>query len=166
MSDDLILSIVEELKGIKSSQFIDEIYEPEFWLDFIPFRKKKATKLSNSLFTYSFEETFVLDPTGTLSYDLHSKGKIEVLEDKITEKGRFWKIRVTSIDPHAIALVNVRLKDLIDGIKVGFYVYELQLDLGRLDALGFGREAILYATRTTLRKNISIFHKSLRHKHL
>ncbi|TFG16974.1 MAG: hypothetical protein EU530_11260 [Promethearchaeota archaeon] len=166
MSDNLLLSVVEELKGIQSSQFIDEIYDPEFWLDFIPFRQKMAEKISDTLFTYEFEETFILDPTGTLRYDLHSLGKVEVLEDNQTDKGRFWKIRVTSLDPHAVALVNIRMKDLIDGIKVGFYVYELQLDLSKLDALGFGREAVIYATRTTLRKNISIFHKSLRHKKL
>ena len=163
MSDDLILSVVEELKGIKSSQFIDHIYEPDFWLDFIPFRQKMAGKTSDTQFTYEFEDTFVLDPTGTLTYDLHSKGSIEVLEDKKTENIRFWKVKVTSEEPEAIAFVNIRLKDTNNGVKVGFYLYELHLDLGSLDALGFGREAVLFATRSALRKNISIFHKSLRH---
>ncbi len=162
MDEDLILSVVEELKGIHSSQFIDQIYEPEFWLNFIPFRKKMASKTSDSLFNYEFEETFVLDPTGTLKYDLHSKGQVEVLEDKLTDKGRFWKLKVNSKEPFAIALVNVRLKDINDGIKVGFYLYELDLDLGLLNTLGFGREAVLFATRSTLRRNISIFHKRLR----
>jgi hypothetical protein len=162
MSDNLILSVVEELKGIRSSQFIHRIYDPEFWLDFIPFRKKMAGKQSDSHFTYEFEETFLLDLTGTLKYDLHSKGEIHVLEDNETEKGRFWKIKVVSLEPKAVALVNIRLKDAGTGIKVGFYIYELELDLGALDALGIGREAVLFATRNTLRNNISIFHKRMR----
>ncbi len=162
MVDDLLLSVVEELEGIHGSNFIDKIYNPEFWLDFIPFRKKTAGKTSDTEFTYEFEETFILDLTGTLKYDLHSKGEIKVLEDKETEKGRFWKLKVTSIEPEAVAMVNVRLKDTSNGIKVGFYLYELHLDLGLLDSLGFGREAVLFATRATLRQNISIFHKKMR----
>jgi hypothetical protein len=164
MSDDLILSVVEELKGIQSSQFIHRIYDPEFWLDFVPFRKKMAGKQSDTHFTYEFEETFFLDLTGTLKYDLHSKGEIHVLEDKETDQGRFWKIKVVSFDPKAIALVNIRLKNTGAGIKVGFYLYEMELDLGALDALGIGREAVIFATRNTLRKNISIFHKRMRSK--
>ena len=159
MSDDLLLSVVEELMGIYSSQFIDRIYDPEFWLDFIPFRQKMAGKGSDTQFTYEFEETFILDPTGTLKYDLHSKGVVEVLEDNNTEKSRLWKLKITSNEPKAGALVNVRLKDIDNGIKVGFYLYELQLNLSMLDALGFGREAVLFATRTTLRRCISIFHR-------
>jgi len=166
MSEDLILSVVEELDGIHSSQFIDDIYDPEFWLNFIPFKYKKASKISDVSFTYEFEETFILDLTGTLTYDLHSKGSIDVLEDKKTEKGRFWKVKVISKEPDAKAFVNIRLKDTNNGVKVGFYVYELHLNLGSLDALGFGREAVLFAARSTLRKNISIFHKSLQHKNL
>lgn len=162
MSDDLLLSVVEELKGIQSSQFIDYIYDPEFWLDFIPFRRKMAGKISETLFNYEFKETFNLDPTGTLSYDLHSKGEVEILEDSQTEKGRFWKLKVVSKEPEAIALVNVRLKEISEGLKVGFYLYELQLDLGELNSLGFGREAVLFATRASLRKSISIFHKKFR----
>ena len=161
MSDDLLLSVVEELKGIHSSQFIDNIYEPDFWLDFIPFRQKMAGKTSDTQFTYEFEETFILDPTGTLKYDLHSKGEVEVLEDTETENSRLWKLKVTSNEPKAVALVNIRLKDVNNGIKVGFYLYELDLDLGKLDALGFGRETVLFATRNALRRSISIFHKKL-----
>ncbi|MHA1109763.1 MAG: hypothetical protein ACTSRE_01580 [Promethearchaeota archaeon] len=162
MSDDLLLSVVEELKDIHSFQFIDRIYDPEFWLDFIPFRQKMAGKTSDTHFSYEFEDTFILDPTGTLKYDLHSKGEIDILEDSQSEKGRFWKLKVTSKEPKADALVNVRLKDSHDGIKVGFYVYELHLDLRKSNSLGFGREAVLFATRTALRNSISIFHKKLR----
>jgi len=162
MSEDLVLSVVEELAGIQSSQFINHIYDPVFWLDFIPFRKKTAGIISDMRrFTYDFEESFVLDPLGTLKYDLHSKGEVEVLEDKETEKGRFWKIKITSIEPKTTALVNVRLRDTKNSIKVGFYLYELHLDLGLMSTLGFGREAILFATRATLRKCISIFHKTI-----
>lgn len=162
MSDDIILSVVEELKGIQSSQFIDDIYRPEFWLDFLPFRQKKAGKTSDTHFTYEFEDTFILDPTGTLKYDLHSKGEVQVLEDKILEKkDRFWKLKIISNEPKASATVNVRLRDTENGIKVGFYLYELVLDLGKLDALGFGREAVLFATRTTLRQNVSLFHRKM-----
>ncbi len=128
MSDELILSVVEELDGIQSSQFLDDIFDPEFWLNFIPFRYKKASKTSDAFFTYEFEETFLLDPTATLTYDLYSKGSIEVLEDKKTDNGRFWRVKVTSEEPEAIAFVNIRLKDTKSGVKVGFYLYELHLD--------------------------------------
>jgi hypothetical protein len=162
MNEDLILSVVEELTGIQSSQFVHRIYDPEFWLDIIPFRKKMAGKQSDTHFTYEFEETFLLDLTGTLKYDLHSKGVIHVLEDKETDQGRFWKIKVVSIEPKAIVHVNIRLRDTGTGIKVGFYIYELELDLGALDALRIGREAVIFATRNTLRNNISIFYKKMR----
>ncbi|MBN2156093.1 MAG: hypothetical protein JW776_08620 [Candidatus Lokiarchaeota archaeon] len=164
MSSDLLLSVVEELKGIQSKNFINNIYDPNFWLDFVPFRRKLAEKISDRLFCYELEDTFILDPTGTLKYDLYSKGEIEVLEDTNTEKGRFWKLKIISKEPKTTAFVNVRLKDIQNGIKVGFFLYELHLDLGLLDSLGFGREAVLFATRATLRHSISIFHHKLRNK--
>ncbi len=161
-----VLSVVEELKGINLEDFIEKIYDPEFWYSYIPLRKKKIETIPESQeeihkYTYEVEDTVYMDVTQTLKYDFSSNGKIEVI-DKGNQgnKGHLWELDLDIEHPQSTISLNIRAKNVNQNLKVGFFIYRLDFDMGKLKDLPFGWDAIIFAGRMKLRELLKDFEKS------
>lgn len=163
MSEDkAFLTIVEEFKGIKLSQIVPNIFDPNFWLPFIPLKEKKLNLLENGKkFGFEVKDVIILDMLGTLKQELDAKGQI-IIEDKGPQpnQAKMWEIYVKVENFDAEVWVRIRARDIPTGLKVGIYVYKLRYDWGLLK--GFGEDAILFGTRTKLRESIDLFLKKNR----
>ncbi len=160
MAQKPIFSVVEELKGISLNDFIDRVYDPGFWIPFIPLSTKEITKTDKFTFEYKVGDTIYMDPTKTLKYDFESNGTILVHDEGDQgDKGKLWKLDVDVKHPASQISVNIRAKDTDKGLKTGFFIYKLEYDLGALKDFPFGHDAIIFAGRLKLRELIQKFGK-------
>ena len=102
-----------------------------------------------------------MDAMKTIPYDFNSEGTI-IAEDMGPQgnKGRLWKITIDVKTPEqAHVEANLRVKDISGGLKVGLFVYKLDFDMGALELVPFGMDAILFAGRLYLREAMRQFEK-------
>jgi hypothetical protein len=157
---DLILSVVEELKGLQLVHFLPHIYKPEFWLPHIPLRSKKLTEVGDKQYEFMASDVFSLDPLGTIKKDVILEGTINVVDYGAQgDKGNLWELQIDVKKPVSKASIRLRAKNVGSNLKVGIYVYELELDLGALE--GFGRDGVLFAARVKLRDFMQQIQKHL-----
>ena len=157
-SPKLIFSVVDELKGLQVSDFLDKIYEPEFWLPLLSLQSKKIEKMAPFQFKYEIQDKIPLDLTGLLTVDFKSKGIIKVIESENQgEKGYLWDLFIDVSEPKAKVEARIRTKDLKNSMKVGVYVYKLDFDHSLLE--GMGREVVIFASRFKIREMFEIFQK-------
>ena len=74
-----ILTIVEELKGLQMKNFTDRMYDPDFWLPFIPLKSKQITEIiPEQQYHFKVNDIINLDPTGSLRKELDAEGDLFV----------------------------------------------------------------------------------------
>lgn len=150
-STSLIFSVVDEFKGFQVSDFLDKIYEPEFWLPFLSLQSKEIEKTAPFQFKFKIQDNVPLDLTGLLKVDFKSEGTIKVIDSGIQdEKGYLWDIFVDVLEPKAKVEARIRAKNLNKSMKVGVYVYKLDFDQALLK--GMGREVVIFASRFKIRE--------------
>ena len=150
-SPKLIFSVVDEFNGFQVSDFLDKIYNPEFWLPFLSLQSKKIEKIAPFQFKYKIQDNIPLDLTGLLKVDFKSEGTIKVIDSGIQgEKGYLWDIFVDVLEPKANVEARIRAKNLNNSMKVGVYVYKLDFDQSLLK--GMGRDVIIFASRFKIRE--------------
>ena len=161
MAKKALLSVVEELKGIKLEDFGADLYDPQFWYPYVPLKNKTIEQLDEKTYSYDVSDTIYMDVTKTMKFDFDSNGTIQVVKDSDEgSKGRLWVLKVDVKKPEAQIEVNIRARNVANGIKIGFFVYKLSYDLGKLDALGFGTDAVHFAGRVKLRDLLKNFEKN------
>lgn len=160
---ELVLSVVEELKGIKVADFMDRMYEPEFWYPLLPLKQKFIEKVEPFKFQFKMQDSVPLDITGTFKYDILAEGSIDVIEHGFQgdEKGYLWELKVEVTKPEAYAEVKVRARDTKDSMKVGIYVYKWEFDLGKLDSR-IGKDAVYFAGRFKIRETLEKIRNTLK----
>ena len=160
-SPKLIFSVVDELKGLQVSDFLDKIYEPEFWLPLLSLQSKKIEKTAPFQFKYEIQDEIQLDLTGLLKVDFKSEGTIKVIDSGIQEEqGYLWDLYIDVLEPKAKVEARIRAKDLKNSMKVGVYVYKLDFDHALLE--GMGRDVVIFASRFKIREMFDIFQKQFK----
>jgi len=162
MSETAILSIVEELKGLQLGKITQQMYNPSFWLPYIPLKNKTLEEVEpKTKYRFAVSDTILLDPTGTLRQELNAKGDFIVkdLGDQ-GAKGSAWEITVKIEEYKAEAVIRIRAKDTPGALKVGVYLYKMEYDLGLLQ--GLGKEPILFAIRTKVRELMDEMQKKMK----
>jgi hypothetical protein len=151
MSDEPILTIVEELKGRQFKDYSSRMYDPNFWLPMIPLKNKQIDVISlKTKYAFSVHDVIELDPLGTLKKELNANGTLEVFDrGQDGTKGMLWEMILLSPNLKAEVHVRLRVKDIPDAIKIGLFITKLEYDQSL--TMGFGRDAILFATRVKLR---------------
>jgi len=145
-----ILTVVEELKGFSMRALASRMYDPSFWLPYIPLAKKSFIQIHPKQYAFEIGDRFALDPLNTIVQDFQAKGTLSVQEGEPQgEKGSLWDLHFSIPEPQVLVQVRIRAKDLPNGIKVGIYVTQLKYDLGLLH--GVGQDAILFAARVKIR---------------
>jgi hypothetical protein len=162
MSESAILSIVEELKGLQLGKITQHMYDPTFWLPYIPLKNKTLEMVEpNKKYQFVVSDTIILDPTGTLRQEMNAKGEFTVkdLGDQ-GAKGSAWEIVLKIEEYKAEAIIRIRAKDVAGSLKVGIYLYKLEYDMGLLQ--GIGKDPILFAIRTKVRELMDDMQRKLK----
>jgi hypothetical protein len=155
-----ILTVVEELKGIQLRHF-SRMYDPDFWLPYIPLKNKKIELKGDKIFAFEVGDRVSLDPLNTIVKDFTAKGTMNVKEmGKQGDKGNLWEITAEIMDPQVNIEVRLRAKDLPNALKIGIFLTKLEFDLGLLD--GLGKDAILFAARVKIRDMLQELQKKLK----
>ena len=160
-----ILSVVEALEGIHLQDFIADVKKPEFWLPLLPVREKRLTLEQPNEYRFFVAETVKMDPTGTLKYDFTGEGVIHLVDHgNQGNKGRLWELKIELEKPKSFVHLRVRARDDGSKLKVGVYLVQLDMDLGAMNGLGFGKDGILFAGRVKIREVMQQFASYVRSK--
>jgi hypothetical protein len=154
-----VLTIVEELKGLKLSKF-DNMYDPNFWLPYIPLTQKSIERIGEKQYRFDVADKIALDPLGALVKDFRATGTLEVIDrGNQGDKGQLWEMKFTVTNPEVIVETRVRAKDVPNALKVGIYITRLDFDAGLMQ--GFGRDAIYFAARVKIRELLQSVQKKM-----
>jgi hypothetical protein len=155
-----VLSIIEELKDLSLQKFTNRMYDPNFWLPFIPLAHKKVEQQADKEYYFDVSDRISLDPTNTLIQDFKAKGILQVKDCGMQgDKGNLWELYYDVKDPKARIEVRVRVKDLPRSMKIGIFITRMDYDLGLLE--GIGNDAVLFATRVKIREFLEILQKKM-----
>ena len=154
-----ILTVVEELKGLQIEDFND-MYNPDFWLPFIPMRDKKLDLIADKTYHFKVVDTIKLDPLGAITKDFIGVGQVANTshEDQGT-KGQLWVLNFSLEKPLSKVEVRIRARNLPGALKVGIFVQKLEFDNNLLQ--GFGLDGVLFAARVKIRDLTRDIHKKL-----
>ena len=157
-----ILTIVEELKGLQMKNFTDRMYDPDFWLPFIPLKSKQITEIiPEQQYHFKVNDIIHWNPTGSLRKELDAEGDLFVNAcGQQGNQGFLWEITVQVESLQAEVGIHLRVKDLPGALKVGIYIHKLEYYWGLLE--GIGRDAVLFAARTKLREFLLDTQKKLK----
>ncbi|MHA1728511.1 MAG: hypothetical protein ACTSWY_07235 [Promethearchaeota archaeon] len=157
----MLFSVVDELKGVRVSDFLTDMYDPEFWYPLMPLKSKKIEKIEPMKYRFEVQDNIPLDITGTWKIDFKAEGTISVTEyGEQGEKGFLWELNIDVIEPKAIVRVRIRVKDVGKSMKAGVYLQELDYDIALLKD-GIGREVVLLAGRLKIREMFEKIRKHL-----
>jgi hypothetical protein len=149
-----VLTVVEELLGQQLIYDPDLIYTTEFWRPFIPFKNILCfEKTGDREFIFEIEEEVKLEPTGLITTQYHANGTIEVQDHgEQGSKGYLWELHIDVQSPAAKVLTRVRARPSKNALKVGIFIQSLEFDVGLLDVIPGGRDAVLFAIRVYIRQ--------------
>jgi hypothetical protein len=159
MAGDL-LTVVEEVKNLSFSDFIDNIYDAEFWIPFVPLRDRKIENITNKNFKFEVGDILKMDPMGLLKIDFAANGTIKIVHHEDNgAKGQLWDLVLDVEHPKSYVTVRVRAREIGSNLKIGIFLKELTFDNSLL--VGFGIDAVYFVARVKIRDFLINFPKIL-----
>lgn len=151
-----ILSVVEHIQGQQLNLDDEEIYEPSFWIPYLPIKFPEFTRKNENTYSFHIQDTIKLDPTGTLSTNYDAKGDFSVsFIEQNHAKGAKWTFEINVETPKAIVKGAIRARNEKTGLKLGIFLYHL--DSSDINSAEVAQDAIFFAIRLYLRKLLQKF---------
>ncbi len=151
-----ILSVIESIPDRSLDLHDTQIYDPSFWLPYLPLKAKSFLKTDISSYSFHIQDTIILDPTETLKTDYDAKGTLDVhFDENYSKAGAKWTFHINIEDPNALVSGSILAKNNGSALKIGIFIY--QLDSTAPQFYQFGQDAIFFAIRWYLRKLLRSF---------